>query len=223
MMMSCKGPLCSALLALTTAWCSKPAAAPTQGNADKLLSAAYSDCMDKSEGITVNIRDCQGTEYQAQDARLNSAYRAVMAGLPPDRQAALRDEERSWVKTKKQTCDHAGDDDAGGTLQDVSISDCYMRETAKRANYIQAYTSQINPQSTHDVADPGAPQTPNVATNPKQSTRGGLPPVFDLIAPTRNWIPGSPEERQGMNWPAGSPQRAKMAAEYAKEQAANKP
>ena len=46
---------------------------------DAGLSEAFSSCMDKSNGVTTTMLECIGSETKAQDARFNTAYKAVMA------------------------------------------------------------------------------------------------------------------------------------------------
>ncbi|MDB5438486.1 MAG: hypothetical protein JWM33_913 [Caulobacteraceae bacterium] len=103
------------------------------------LSANYERCMDKSEGVTVEMHDCISAEYDRQDARLNTAYKVALARMTPTQQTRLRELERGWLKATKTSCDHAGDENAGGTGQAIQISDCYLSETAKRADVLARY------------------------------------------------------------------------------------
>jgi uncharacterized protein YecT (DUF1311 family) len=60
-----------------------------------LYSESYSDCMEKSEGVTVNMLDCSADELRRQDAALNAAYRKLMPSLPPLQQEQLREAQRA--------------------------------------------------------------------------------------------------------------------------------
>jgi uncharacterized protein YecT (DUF1311 family) len=62
-----------------------------------------------------------------------------MARLTPPQKAALRTSERAWLKVTKATCDHAGDDNEGGTLQAIEIDDCYVSQTAKWTDFLVRY------------------------------------------------------------------------------------
>ena len=49
----------------------------------------------------------------------------------------LSDEERAWLNHTQHKCDHAGDDEAGGTLQGVEIDQCNLDETILRTVYLR--------------------------------------------------------------------------------------
>ena len=110
------------------------AAAPS---VDRYYSKTYNDCMNEAGGSTLPMRDCIGAEHDAWDKQLNQVYQALMASRPAAAKTQLRDGERAWLKTTKQTCDHAGDDEAGGTLQNVEIDQCYLDETIRRTVYLR--------------------------------------------------------------------------------------
>ena len=103
------------------------------------LSNTFDRCMNASQGVTVEMHDCISAEQERQDARLNRTYQALLARLSNDQKLRLRQVERRWLKTTKEHCDHAGDDNEGGTLQTIEIADCYMTETAKRADVLAQY------------------------------------------------------------------------------------
>jgi uncharacterized protein YecT (DUF1311 family) len=125
-------------LALLAGSVSIATAAPKASKVPK-LSATYDKCMDRSKGVTVEMHDCIDAEYERQDARLNDVYKSAMARLSPAEQTKLRNTERAWLKTIKTHCDHAGDDNQGGTLQVIEIADCYLKETAKRADVLTSF------------------------------------------------------------------------------------
>jgi uncharacterized protein YecT (DUF1311 family) len=85
------------------------------------------------------MHDCINAEHERQDARLHQTYKAVLVGLSNDQKVRLREIERQWLKTTKTHCDHAGDDNEGGTLQTIEIVDCYLTETAKQADVLAQY------------------------------------------------------------------------------------
>ena len=101
------------------------------------LSAAFGACMDRAAGVDPAMWSCQTAEHDRQDARLNADYKALMARLSPGQQSDLRTRERAWIKRAKAKCDHAGDAEAGGTLQSTEVAQCYIDETAHRANALE--------------------------------------------------------------------------------------
>jgi uncharacterized protein YecT (DUF1311 family) len=94
------------------------------------LSPAYGACLARARRNTVQLAMCEQTEMAAQDARLNKAYQQVMGQLAkdPQRQAALRGEQRSWLKARDYGCkvDHQTVD-----------SSCIVGKTASRANELE--------------------------------------------------------------------------------------
>lgn len=98
-----------------------------------LDTPAFSRCMDRAGGVTVEMRTCMSAEHERWDKRLNGAYQRLMATLASDDRLRLRAEERAWLAERQRVCDHAGDDEAGGTLQAVEIDACHLDRTQKRA------------------------------------------------------------------------------------------
>ncbi len=111
---------------------SKSSAVQKQINA---LRPSYKACLDRSEGVTVAMRDCAGTEHTYQDDRLNRAYRALRAKLDQVSATQLRDEQRSWIAERDKQC--AVDSD-GGTAALVVADDCSVQTTAKRAAELES-------------------------------------------------------------------------------------
>jgi len=105
---------------------------------EKHYSADYRACM--ARGLsTYEMKDCIAAEQARWDTQLNARYQALMKSLPPDRAAALRARERSWLAGRRRTCDHAGDSEAGGTAQGVEVDACYMDETIRRTLFLKDY------------------------------------------------------------------------------------
>ena len=105
---------------------------------DKAYSKTYNDCMAAAGGSTMPTRDCISDEHDAWDKQLNQVYQALMASRPSAGQQELREGERAWLRREKAKCDHAGDDEAGGSLQNVEIDQCYLDETIRRTLYLQS-------------------------------------------------------------------------------------
>ena len=73
--------------------------------------------------------DRHAAEDLAQEA-FTRAWRSLPEGLTPERQ-------RAWLKRTKHKCDHAGDDEQGGSLQGVEIDQCNLDETILRTVYLR--------------------------------------------------------------------------------------
>lgn len=107
--------------------------------ADELgLTRQYSTCMDKAGGITANMLDCIGAETKRQDARLNQAYKDVMAQLSAARKKQLQEAQRAWIKYRDANCSFYADPD-GGTIAAVNSNDCFMSATASRAKELEGF------------------------------------------------------------------------------------
>ncbi|HWF78881.1 MAG TPA: lysozyme inhibitor LprI family protein [Caulobacteraceae bacterium] len=104
---------------------------------ERYYSQTYNDCMNEAAGSTLPMRQCMGDEHDAWDKQLNQVYQALMTRRAEPAKVQLRDDERAWLKRTKSQCDHAGDDEAGGTLQGVEIDQCYLDETIRRTLYLR--------------------------------------------------------------------------------------
>jgi uncharacterized protein YecT (DUF1311 family) len=125
-------PVLAAAVALATSAYGAPL------KVDPYYSKTYTACMDAAGGATLPTRDCIHAEHDSWDASLNKMYQALMASPDGPPKIQLRDEERAWIKHTAKTCDHAGDDEQGGSLQYVEIDQCYLDETIRRAVYLRS-------------------------------------------------------------------------------------
>lgn len=119
-----KTTLCAALLLCTTT----QAVLAKDG-----YSAAYSQCMDASGGVTSTMNECSGAEIKRQDARLNQGYKTAMAGLEPAQQGKLRDAQRAWIKYRDANCGMYYTL-TGGTMDILNGAACTLRMTKERAD-----------------------------------------------------------------------------------------
>jgi uncharacterized protein YecT (DUF1311 family) len=123
-----------ALIAIAAALA--PALAHAAPKPEAYYSATYNDCM-KTAMATMQTRDCIHDEYDAWDKSLNQVYQALMASRGAPEKVQLRDDERAWLRRTKLKCDHAGDDEAGGSLQFVEIDQCNLDQTVLRTVYLR--------------------------------------------------------------------------------------
>ncbi|HSX62100.1 MAG TPA: lysozyme inhibitor LprI family protein [Tahibacter sp.] len=62
------------------------------------IAAAFAKDIERSGGVTVDMRDAQGRAYQAWDAELNRLYRELLATVKQDSDRdALRKAQRAWL------------------------------------------------------------------------------------------------------------------------------
>jgi uncharacterized protein YecT (DUF1311 family) len=123
----------AAALSLSPALVSIAAEPP---NVDRYYSKTYSDCMVAAGGATYPTIDCIASEHDAWDKEMNQLYLALISVRSAPDRMRLRDEQRAWLRRETARCDHAGDDEAGGSLQRVEIDQCYLDETLRRTLYL---------------------------------------------------------------------------------------
>ena len=99
------------------------------------LRPSYDQCLDQTQGVTVAINNCIGSEYDFQDQRLNSAYKALRQSLSEDQRRALRDQERVWIADRDKACAAPPD---SGTAAMLSTNECRLNRTALRAAELEA-------------------------------------------------------------------------------------
>lgn len=103
-----------------------------QSDVTESFSADYQACITYGETHdrpAIPAAECNARELRAQDARLNAAYKAVMARLPASRKADLRTDERNWIVARDQQC---------GKLPDRDLTvECVIDRTIKRIGYLR--------------------------------------------------------------------------------------
>jgi len=98
-------------------------------------SATFATCMDASEGVTVSMLNCIGSEIERQDARLNLSYKAAMQTLEIGPRTQLRDAQRLWIKLRDADCRLLGSL-TGGTSDSINRASCFLDMTKERAEYL---------------------------------------------------------------------------------------
>lgn len=104
--------------------------------ADAPQTRQYTACMDKTGTTTAGMVDCTSAETKRQDARLNIAYKALIADLSPARKTQLQEVQRAWIKFRDANCVFYADPD-GGTMAVVEGNMCVMTTTTERARELE--------------------------------------------------------------------------------------
>ena len=103
-------------------------------------------------GTTIGSQFCLSRELEWWDARLNAAYRALMAaarrvdgenresgfGNRPSVARALREMERAWIRWRDGRCDFEASLWGAGTGAAGTRLDCLMRLTGRQALYLES-------------------------------------------------------------------------------------
>ena len=114
------------------------ASAQTQTQVEKRYTRGYSECMDKSGGVTVEMMNCIAAEINVQDARLNQAYVMVMRPLAKPRKNTLRGLQRTWIKQRDAKCARSIADE-GGSMAGPIYSGCILDETIRRTIFLENF------------------------------------------------------------------------------------
>lgn len=120
-----------------------PALAAGKSPIERRYTATFDHCMASgaaAQGLTYAVRECLAAETRVQDARLNQAYKMVMARLPANRREGLRLSERNWIKARDAGCEKQSTEDGLGGDMAIEIQDqCVLDETIKRTIYLEQY------------------------------------------------------------------------------------
>ena len=95
------------------------------------LRDSYYECAASNDGSTWDMQACVKEEFEYQDARLNTAYRKVMASLADPEKNRLRNEERRWMSDRDSAC--SWDARLEGQAQRIEANICALKKTADRA------------------------------------------------------------------------------------------
>ncbi len=116
-----------AIPASATPWCDLPQPHP--------VDAAFAVALERSGGVTADMRDAQGLAYEGWDNELNRLYRAVMQqfGNGP-RRDALRQAQRAWLAwdDAEAVSDIAQQED-NGTAGPIAVADQSIARRRSRA------------------------------------------------------------------------------------------
>jgi len=95
--------------------------------------------------VASDLHSDADADLQAADKALNAAYQTARASMTEAGKAALRDEQRAWIKTRDATCSEAkitadskGDVTAGGSAMALDVAGCKTRLTEERAKQLAA-------------------------------------------------------------------------------------
>src|SRR5499427_4824594 len=109
---------------------------PLVAAADREMTQEYSTCLEKSNGVTIEMINCILAETIRQDARLNENYKGLISKLSTERKNALAEAERAWIRFRDTNCGFYADPE-GGSAARIAASECILNATAHRAKELQ--------------------------------------------------------------------------------------
>ena len=150
------------------------------------LTKQFSDCMEKSNGVTSDMVHCLEAESKRQSARNNKAYKELMDQLSPQRKKQLKIAQDAWIIYRDENCDFY-DDPEGGTIATLGANDCFMSATALRAKELEILAGNSTPAATQPspIAQ-SAPPAPVPAPAPSSSSAKNE--VQNLTGPQKNAV-----------------------------------
>ena len=102
----------------------------------------FDQAMDKTEGITVNIRIVQGEASSRWDQELNRVYSELLAKLKGTDKNRLKEAQRAWIKFRDAEAEWLWSEamyGQGGTLAPVIVSDVGRDFLKQRVCQLQRY------------------------------------------------------------------------------------
>jgi uncharacterized protein YecT (DUF1311 family) len=108
--------------------------------ADTEMTQEYSTCLEKSNGVTVQMMNCTLAETIRQDALLNENYKRLISKLTTERKNALIEAHRNWIKFRDTNCGFYADPQ-GGSAARLAAHECILNATAQRAKELRLLTT----------------------------------------------------------------------------------
>lgn len=161
------------------------------------LTKQFSNCMDKSNGVTSNMIDCMEAESKRQSGRMNRAYKELTDQVSAQRKKQLQLAQDAWVAYRDENCEFYYDPD-GGTIAAVNANDCFMSATAARAKELETLagssTALAAPPAPSAQSTAPVPSTPNAKSTPQALTG----PQKNAVRAAQSYLSISAFSRDGL-------------------------
>ncbi|MDO8297465.1 MAG: lysozyme inhibitor LprI family protein [Caulobacter sp.] len=126
-------------LAALGALVATPALAVDAVKIEARYTPAFQACLDSPDGAsTMGMVQCVGVEMQVQDAALNAAYRALIAGMTPDQKAGLQKAQRAWIAFRDADCQSRYSPD-WGSMSTITANMCMLQRTVERTIELEEF------------------------------------------------------------------------------------
>ena len=104
------------------------------------MTQEYSQCLDRSSGVTAEMTNCILAETTRQDAKLNERFKKLILKLSKQRQTAVIEAQRAWIRFRDANCGFYNDPE-GGTAAQLIAHECFLRAVVDRAEELKLLTS----------------------------------------------------------------------------------
>src|SRR5262245_54003310 len=84
------------------------------------------------EGNQMQLTDCAQQRYEKADARLNKAYKPLLAGLDPEHQVKLKAAQKAWIAFRDAECDLEASEALHGSMEGQVLFMCLEAATEAR-------------------------------------------------------------------------------------------
>jgi uncharacterized protein YecT (DUF1311 family) len=96
-------------------------------------------CLGEASGqTTAGSAACYNREHLVWEEMLSGTYERLRKGLAAAQTAKLQSSQKIWLEARKQSCEFYWEF-LRGTMASPLAGSCYMRETARRALYLQFF------------------------------------------------------------------------------------
>ena len=86
------------------------------------------------------MTNCILAETNRQDAKLNEQYKKLISKLSVQRQTALIEAQRAWIRFRDANCGFYNDPE-GGTAAQLVAHECFLKAVVDRAEELKLLTS----------------------------------------------------------------------------------
>ena len=98
----------------------------------------------KSPQTTLDQNVCSSQEFQAADKKLNQVYQQLQPKLNSKQKQRLIVAQRSWLKSRDETCDYESGHFEGGSVAPSIYGYCRARVTKERVKDLERYLEQAS-------------------------------------------------------------------------------
>ncbi|TIN30035.1 MAG: lysozyme inhibitor LprI family protein [Mesorhizobium sp.] len=101
-------------------------------------SVAHAQECDRNDDSQQMMNICADEDYQAADARLNTAYQDLISSDDADDKRLLQVAQRAWITFRDAECAHSTAASEGGSIHPMEVSQCLTRLTNDRIEQLAA-------------------------------------------------------------------------------------